>query len=218
MARSIPFRFAPIPEQLLYDPDVDAAAVRLWATIYRLADRVADPGAGLAVDRETIAGRLGWSEKTLTKWAKVLVERGYLDVRRPGQGKPNVYLPLVPDLESTDPSQLDGLGGSGPSSLIEISNTEKRPAAEAADALVKDWWNRQDPKPTQSFVAVRAVARAALRSGWDPTTLAKAMTEVPVISAGALDMWRSRQNGKGQRQVRTAVDLDRDAPEGVEIG
>jgi hypothetical protein len=202
----VPFpRWAPIPEDLLWDRGVPDAAVRLWATIYRLGDLAGAAGHAVAIDRETVAARLDWTEKTLTKWAKVLVDRGYLEVRRPGQGKPNVYLPVFTVPEGNAPTFLERHDPSPLSSLIEIPNTEKDPAADAADkvdpdAWLKAWWEQQTPRPTQSFVAIRAIARAALRSGWELETLRRAMTEAPVISGGALDLWRSRQtNGSNGR-------------------
>jgi hypothetical protein len=70
---------------------------------------------------------------------------------------------------------------------------------------VRSWWERQAPKPTQPFPAVVAVCARALRAGWTETELAHALDEVPVVSGGALDLWRNR---RGNGQARSGATIE----------
>lgn len=80
--------------------------------------------------------------------------------------------------------------------------------AESLDGWLREWWKLQNPRPTQSFVAIRTVARAAERAGWNRETLGRALTEVPVISTGALDLWRNRQKPAAKASTRYAPGSD----------
>ncbi len=202
MARPIDFRFAPVPDEMLWD-GTPSQVLHLWAAVYRIGDLRGGKGAlSNGIAQTVLADQLGWSEKTVSRWAKIGAELGWLEVRRRGLGLPNEYRAMRPDeTEVSDPERpvlaLGRTEVSDPSSLREKSVREKRSptASGVEDAWLREWWEQQNPRPTQSFVAIRSVARSALRSGWDLAMLRKAMTEAPVISAAALDLWRSRQNG-----------------------
>jgi hypothetical protein len=217
MTRKIDFRFAPVPHELLFQAEVPSQVVHLWAAIYRIGDLRGGFGDGvLAIPLTELAEKLGWAEKTVARWAKVGADLGWINVRRRGQGLPNEYQVVSPD--RTEVSALDRPSPAGvqtelsdPSSITERTDLERTtPAASGdveqpdPDAWLKKWWVQQDPRPTQSFVAIRNVGRAALRNGWDVETLQRAMTEVPSISTGALDYWRSRQNGTARPSLRNA--------------
>ncbi len=184
----IPFRFAPIPLELLYDVDVHAEAVRLWAVIYRLADRATVAGGDLAVNRDVIAGKLGWTDKTLSKWTKVLTERGSLDVVRRGQGRPNLYRPTCPappDPEVTDRCQLEDPAPTQPSSLLEISTTEKEiPMATGVAAIEADFDRFWDRYPKS-----RRRERANCLIAYRKAAKTPAVAAVPTSILDGLERW-----------------------------
>jgi DNA-binding transcriptional ArsR family regulator len=76
-----------------------------------------------------------------------------------------------------------------------------------ADAVVRPWWERQAPRPAQPFVAIVGVCAGALRAGWTDVDLAQALEEVPVVSGGALDLWRNKR-AKGPPHARARATAD----------
>lgn len=72
------------------------------------------------------------------------------------------------------------------------------PAEDPARAILAAWWERQDPRPSQPYVACLGVVRRALAAGNSPADVAWALEQVPVVSGGAIDMaLRRRRNGTG---------------------
>jgi hypothetical protein len=77
-------------------------------------------------------------------------------------------------------------------------NPRAEPAVPAgspavAKLMLDDWWQQQDPKPQQPYVAVLQVLRKALKDGWHERDLRDALDSVPIISGGALDYWRKQR-------------------------
>lgn len=69
--------------------------------------------------------------------------------------------------------------------------------------LANEWWESRDPRPRQPFIAAEKVIRAALTAGWSETDLRRALREIPVVSGGALDMWRAKHPVR-----RETIDVD----------
>jgi hypothetical protein len=90
----IPFRFAPIPHEMLFSRDVPPQVAFLWAAIYRLADL---DGGVAAIGQVELGEKLGWSDDTVARWAKKGRDLGWIAIRRRGQGLPNEYRVVVPD-------------------------------------------------------------------------------------------------------------------------
>lgn len=85
--------------------------------------------------------------------------------------------------------------GGGPTAAPKAT-TKGDDIRQRADAIVRPWWERQEPRPTQPLVAVVKVCEAALRNGWTDAELAAALDDVPTVSGGSLDFWRRKRNGK----------------------
>lgn len=192
MTKRIPFRFAPIPEALLFDKSVPSDVIRLWATLYRMADLA----GRTEVNRADLAAALGWSERTVSRMASAAKERGYVEAQRAGFGRPNAYSVTLPDLAPMEaPSGAKSRTTVVPdqatlTSLLvrEEITTEKEnmPAAPAS-------------KPTAGYVAASTLA--AFEAFWQDypkprrvdkrkaqETFAKAAKEGADIAAG-LTRW-----------------------------
>lgn len=244
MADRIPFRFAPIPDEMLFNSEIPSDVLRLWAAVYRSADR-----AGVAsISRLDLGASLGWSDSTVGRWAKRAKDMGYLDVVRVGLGKPNEYRAILPPDQSelieptvqkrpvgtvkTDRSTQSEL--TDPSLLLEISNTENTATADAvvdsepgrldlgsrAMTILREAWELQTPRPQQSFIGARKVIEKALRDGWPDADVRQAIVDDGFPVTGArLDIWRSRRNGRRpQSKPATAVVTDWSQYEGIESG
>lgn len=97
----------------------------------------------------------------------------------PPESKATIHLFPVPPLEPTVPA--------GPEALARL--------------ILNDWWERQHPKPQQTYISILKVMIKALKSGWEERDLREALDSVPTMSGPALDFWRSRnRNGKGARR------------------
>jgi hypothetical protein len=80
-----------------------------------------------------------------------------------------------------------------------------------ADPLTREWWEAQDPRPVQSFVAARGVVSKALIAGWTEDELRAVLKRLdPPLSGGRLDYVRSRMR-EGRQD---APEWDRSLPSG----
>jgi biotin operon repressor len=66
----------------------------------------------------------------------------------------------------------------------------KNPALDTAKRILSEWWERQDPRPQQPYIAAAKVLAKALGNGWTETDLSAALNDIPTISGGSLDYWR----------------------------
>jgi hypothetical protein len=99
--------------------------------------------------------------------------------------------PLPPMSEGQELENPDG------SSRIPSSTSGSRSARRTdsrADAIVREWWERFTPAPLQPWPAAIGVVSKALRAGWEPDQVARALRAVdPPLSTGKLDAALSRQ-------------------------
>jgi hypothetical protein len=124
---------------------------------------------------------------------------------RPDLSPPTEKTPEKAPEKNDAPPSSDALPGFDDTTKRPAKAGRRDPARVAAERIVKDWWERQDPKPQQPWVAVVKVIAKALRAGWTEPELRQALEEVPTISGAALDLWRNRRNGTGPgRQQPTA--------------
>jgi hypothetical protein len=82
------FRFAIVPEALIFDPELNATAVRVYAGLARYVDVAGKAWPGL----ETLAERIGCNEKTIRRAVTDLKRAKWLEVKRRGLGLPNLYV------------------------------------------------------------------------------------------------------------------------------
>jgi hypothetical protein len=66
-------------------------------------------------------------------------------------------------------------------------------APVVAKLILDEWWGRQEPKPQQRYVGALQVVKKALADGWQEPDLREALDSIPIISGGALDIWRKKR-------------------------
>lgn len=108
-----------MPESLLEDRAVTDSAVRVYALIARYDSMP----QGAHPKQETLAERLGCSEKTIGRAAKSLEETGWIMVIRK-RGSSNRYRLLSPDKSVSEPAEADT---SVPQRRTEVSAYVERP-------------------------------------------------------------------------------------------
>lgn len=82
-----------------------------------------------------------------------------------------------------------------------------------ADAIVREWWERQTPRPMQNFMAVRGIVSKALTAGHGPGHIAQALTLTegdPPLVAWKLEKALARLRGK--RHDPRGLNADRNDP------
>ena len=85
--------------------------------------------------------------------------------------------------------------GSDPTASKGSARTPER---QRAETLVREWWERQTPRPAQPFIAIVKIVEKVIRDGWPSELVAQALDEMPVVSGAAFDFWRrKRTNGTG---------------------
>jgi hypothetical protein len=126
--------------------------------------------------------------------------------------------PLVSkEVASTEVVKTEVAKPSAPAAEAQTLPLGETPA-EVARRLVTAWWETQDPRPQQPFVAVVKIVGKALRSGWSESEIQTALDEVPTVSGSTLDMWRNRRTQPPRNGAappgRALVMTDRSAPGG----
>jgi hypothetical protein len=103
--------------------------------------------------------------------------------------------------------------GEGDSSLVRTKGGSRNIAQGdrlAAEAVVNDWWESQDPRPPNSWTGVVEVVRRLLASGAKPDDVRRALDEAPMPTLGALQFSLNRPKtitSHGDRII-----TDRDSP------
>lgn len=92
---------------------------------------------------------------------------------------------------------------------VEPTPPASDPAA-LARSILGEWWEQQQPRPQQPYPAALKVVTKALRDGWTEAELRQALPDLPTISGGALDYWRSRRrrNGNGHQAPSAAAAVE----------
>jgi len=72
---------------------------------------------------------------------------------------------------------------------------------DVAKRILNDWWETQNPRPTQPYVAILKILRKALANGWTEAELRQALDDVPVVSGAALDLWRKNNTRRVNAQA-----------------
>lgn len=86
--RGGPTGFAQVPRHLLRNANVTSLAIRVWALLW---DMYSDGSPNPFPGQKRLAEWSGAGERTVRDAIACLVEHGYLDVHRRGQGKTNMY-------------------------------------------------------------------------------------------------------------------------------
>jgi hypothetical protein len=63
-----------------------------------------------------------------------------------------------------------------------------KPETTAADRVTRAIWNARDPKPTASFMGVRAVVKRLQAVGWPDDAIVAAGSTAPVLTANAIEL------------------------------
>lgn len=226
--------FSIVPEWLLDDATVSDGAVRQYAVLARHADK----GDGVAFPaRSTLARRLGCSVDTVDRRTKELLAAGAITVEHKfterGDHTSNTYRVLrvrarADAATCTDPATPPQGGGDGGradaaqnESQPEPESSDDTSAAKAAagskrqrktdprsDALVREWWDAQSPKPTWNYLAARGIVSTALKRNWSEAQIRAALATLPPpFTAGQLDY--------ALRNPRRAVRAERSGTENM---
>jgi hypothetical protein len=187
--------YSMVPEWLI-EADLSDRAVRLYALLHRYAnsDRAGFPS------RTTLARRIRCSVDSIDRAIRELRAAGVLEANHrfdDGRQTSNGYL-----LRMSAPVLGEGRTTAAPegrtdAAQIESNRNEKEPAATAADAhpsskrksdpradvIVRAWWEAQDAKPMQPFVAVQQLVSRALGAGYEPDEVLAALDrcERPIV-------------------------------------
>jgi hypothetical protein len=160
--------FGCIPEGLLLDSNVTSDAKVLYAVLSRYANRVGECWPG----QETLAARLGWSDRRVRRHLAELVTAGALKAMRRGRRVTNVYrLAVLGDrtLASAHGAGLPDAGvlsdrtlASAPSEN-ESQENESQPAARARETEITT-----EELHDGAFAQTWNAHRGDLRPVWQP--------------------------------------------------
>jgi hypothetical protein len=88
--------FVAIPKALVFDPNISCTAVVAWALVTEQAWRHSGDGTGdVELGFAELTAAMGVTEKALRGHLKQLVEAGWMETWRRGQGLPNGYRALL---------------------------------------------------------------------------------------------------------------------------
>lgn len=65
------------------------------------------------------------------------------------------------------------------------------PERKQAIGICRRWWELQNPRPAQNFIAIVKVVETMLKHGWEPALVEQALVELPVVTGKAADYWLS---------------------------
>jgi hypothetical protein len=174
-------RFAPIPERLLLDREVSDGAVRLWGILDRVAAR-----HRLWPGREYLAERLGVSTDTVDRRVGQLRAGGWLEVRRRGQGRTNLYSlvdrPESAAMPSPESADMRTQEAAPVRSKREGAKREEVSDTRAADEAFALWW-AQYP---------RKVGKPAARKAWKRALGKASVAELGAGLEGWAAYWQAR--------------------------
>lgn len=91
-----------------------------------------------------------------------------------------------------------------PSSLVlanEGTKTKVQIRQESAAAILNEWWEQQEPRPAQPWIACRKVVEKFLVAKRTPEEIRWMLDNAPVISTGAMTLaWNTRPGAKAARR------------------
>lgn len=219
---STDYRFAPIPEDLLYDTALTPLAVRIYGALMRHG---LDPSSCYP-SHARLGQLVGVSERSVQRPVKDLEAAGWISkVRRKndrGERMTDAYhvytqprttarptapeLPLDHRAEPAETHRAETSDKREPVTPNESNNTPApNGAKQQADALTRDIWDakkaRGEPTPA-SFVGARGVIEKLLTAGWPAPKVVAAAMKAPTISIAAMEF---QLNGRTtNRQARSA--------------
>jgi hypothetical protein len=211
------------PDSLTFDQRVSAEGKVLWAALcsYGESPERCFPGV------ETLARRLGVSDRTIQRKLAELQATGWIEVVprfTEGRQRSNGYLvrrhltsvssrgdtavTLGGDSAVTLPGDTavtrmkaskneskrneKSLVASAPSdsSLVKLDDRKALTLArdKVSRELLNRWWEGENPRPAQPYIACLKVVSKMIEVGWTPDDVFFALTEAPVVSTGALTM------------------------------
>ena len=194
-------RFAVVPESVLFAPISDRA-MRLWSILARYAD----PEGHAHPGRRLLSEKLACSLTTLDRAITELKDAGLLAVvprfTKEGDQTSNDYrLISGPPLTTVAATPSPLVGTKGNPSEVDAGTTY----LPAAQEIVNQWWEEQDPKPSQKYIAIVRVVQRALAVGWPPELIREAMDNVPTISARWLEGYVNRHKRAAKPDKLAAV-------------
>lgn len=101
----------------------------------------------------------------------------------------------------TEPSE--GQPSFDPSFELPPSPAKPSKPLSPDQALLNAWWETQNPKPTQPYIACLKIVRKFLAAGWPAEDIRWALDNAPVVSCGAMTMALNQRRGRGNGQQST---------------
>ena len=183
--------FAMVPEWVLY-ADISSNAVRVYATLRRFADQ----GGLCYPSRRLLAVKCHCSPATIDRALDELQAVGAVIVQgrvnKSGDRTSNLYTVLsVPNGSPVDQggSPVDNplcTGDetpllTGDEGTIAIINESQPNHMATAKAIAQGWWEAQEQKPLQSFIALVKVIERAVKAGYETERIEGALSAMKMV-------------------------------------
>lgn len=222
------YRFAPIPEALLYDPSITPLAVRVYGVLMRHG---LDP-ASCFPSHERIGKLVGVSDRSIQRPCRDLEKAGWISrVRRrndrgertsdgyfvhttPRSPARTTALELPLDDRAETSEEREPVVNESNKTSVDVPSPGADVKSRAKSIVDKVWKARQvrnEPVPA-NYMAACQVVEKMLRAGWADAAVGKACLAARTISTGALE-FELRKTSRPQ-PVGTTVDEDRTGQSG----
>lgn len=214
------YRYAPVPQALLYDTTLTDKAIRVYAC---LARHGMDPGSCYP-SHARIGELIGAAARSIQRPLRDLEAAGWIErVRRvdeTGARTSDGFLVRTTSAHERAPTALFSAGPPAQEHRAPVrvereqeNESQKEREGAAARQVAERVWERADPKPATPFIGAMKLASRLLAAGHEPDAIVEAMTAVPTISTGWVEAELARRRGK-RAKVGLPIDEDRDAPGG----
>jgi hypothetical protein len=207
---STSYRFAPIPEALLYADDVSDKALRVYGALMRHG---LDPSSCYP-SHARIGELIGCAARSIQRPLRELEAAGWIErVRRidpdTGQRITDGFHVHTANAQMRAPTALVSVEGSAqdhraPERVEGEQENESQPERKDpldARSLVTRVWERADPKPATPFIAAVKIAEALLRAGHSRDDVGRAMLAAPTISTRTIEIEIARHKPATGRPI-----------------
>lgn len=215
------YRYAPIPEALLYDVTMSDKAVRVYGALMRHG---MDPSSCYP-SHARIGDFIGCAARSVQRPLRELEAVGWIErVRRTdpdtGQRITDGFHVHTGNAQMRAPTALVSVEGSAQTDRAgerverEQENDSQKNEDPLADArsLVEKVWERSNPKPATPFIAAVKIAKALLDAGHERDAIGRAMLAAPTISTRTVEIQLAR--ARPQKPSGPEIMEDRDGPSG----
>lgn len=216
------YRYAPIPEALLYDQTMSDKAIRIFGALMRHG---LDP-TSCYPSHARIGELIGCAPRSVQRPLRELEAAGWIErVRRTdpdtGQRITDGFHIHTGDARMRAPTALVSVEGSARSDRAgerverEQGNESQSERKDPLDArsLVAHVWERSNPKPATPFIAAVKIAEALLTAGHDRNAIGRAMLAAPTISTRTIEIELARSNPSRGAPRERISQWDRSEPD-----